>query len=343
MNNSKTQFYFLLAILAGIATFSFFIFHPFLHALILASVFAVVFQPLHQKILYLTQNRQGLAAFFTTIAVVVFILTPLVFLGIQIFGEAQHLYSSLVDGGGKETILNIFKELIDDFQRFFPATREFSVNIDQYLKQSLSWLLQNLGVIFSNFAQLLVSSFIFLIALYYLLKDGPKLKKTVVALSPLTDTDDEAIFKKLELAIDSVIKGNLTIAFIQGVLTTVGFAIFGVPNAVLWGTVTAIAALIPGIGTALVLIPGIIFLFLSGNDFSALGLLAWGIIAVGLIDNFLGPKLVGRGMQLHPLIVFLSVIGGIIFFGPLGFLLGPLTLSLFFTLLNIYSSLVKSK
>lgn len=343
MNNQKPQFYFLLAILAGIAVLSFFIFRPFLYALILASVFAVVFQPLHQKILSYTRNRQGVAALGTTVIIIIVILVPLIFLGIQIFGEAQQLYSSLTDGGGKNTILNVFRDLIEDLQRFFPAMGEFSINIDQYLKQGLSWLLQNLGAIFSNFAQLLVSSFIFLISLYYLLKDGPKLKKAVVALSPLTDTDDEAIFKKLELAIDSIIKGNLTIAFIQGVLTAVGFAIFGVPNAVLWGTVTAIAALIPGIGTALVLIPAIIFLFLTSNAFSALGLLVWGVIAVGLIDNFLGPKLVGRGMKLHPLIVFLSVIGGMIFFGPIGFLLGPLTASLLFALIDIYSSLVKAE
>ncbi len=342
MNNQKLQSYFLLVLLVGILILSFFILRPFLYALILASVFAVVFQPLHQKILYLTRNKQGLAAFFTTVAIVVFILTPLVFLGIQIFQEAQQFYSSLTAGGGKDTILNIFRDLTENLQSAgwrIPATSEFSINIDQYLKQGLSWLLQNLGAIFSNFAKLLVSSFIFLIALYYLLKDGQKLKKIVVALSPLADTDDETIFKKLELAVNSVIQGNLTIVFIQGILTAVGFAIFGVPNAVLWGTVTAIAALIPGIGTALVLIPAIIFLFLSGNTFSALGLLVWGVIAVGLIDNFLGPKLVGRGMQLHPLIVFLSVIGGIVFFGPIGFLLGPLTVSLLFALLAIYFSL----
>lgn len=99
------------------------------------------------------------------------------------------------------------------------------------------------------------------------------------------------------------------------------------------------AALIPGIGTALVLTPAIMFLFLKGEVFSGVGLIAWGMGAVGLVDNFLGPKLVGRGMRLHPLIILLSVLGGIGFFGPIGFLLGPLTISLLFALLNIYSSL----
>lgn len=326
MNSSKLQSYFLLAILTGVLVLTFFVFSPFLYALILASVFAVVVQPLHQKILASVRNRPGIAAMCTSVVIVIVILVPLVFLGIQIFGEAHQLYSSLTDGAGKNNILDIFKSLAG----------KFSIDIDQYLKQGLSLLIQNLGAVFSNFAKLFVSSFIFLITLYYLLKDGQRLKKTFIALSPLTDTDDETIFKKLESVVNSVVKGNLTIALIQGGLTALGFAIFGVPNAVLWGTVTAITALIPGIGTALVLIPAIIFLFLSGETPSAFGLLAWGVIAVGLVDNLLGPKLIGRGMQLHPLIVFLSVIGGLIFFGPLGFLLGPLTISLLVVLFDIY-------
>ena len=178
--------------------------------------------------------------------------------------------------------------------------------------------------------------FIFLVALYYLFKDGHKLKKAVVALSPLRDIYDETIFSKLALAINSVIRGSLTVALVQGILTAVGFAIFGVPNATLWGSVAAIAALIPGIGTALVLLPAIFYLFFNGETFFAVGLFLWGMTAVGLIDNFLGPKLVERGIRLHPFLILLSILGGISFFGPLGFLLGPLALSLFFVLLEIY-------
>ncbi len=332
MHNQKPQFYFLLAILAGICVLTFFIFRPFLYALVLAAIFAVAFQSIYQKIIILVRGWKGLAAFITILIAVIFIFTPLIFLGIQIFQEAQQLYLFLIDGSGKDTVLNIFNSLTENLQKYFPNAKEFSLNIDQYFKQILSWLIQHLGAVFSSFAKIMISSFLFLFALYYLLKDGQKLKKKIIALSPLTDTDNEIIFKKLELTVNSVIKGKLIISLIQGVLTAVGFAVFGVPNAVLWGTVAAIAALIPGIGTALVLIPAIIFLFLRGETPSALGLLAWGIGAVGLIDNFLGPKLVGRGMQLHPLIVFLSVLGGMLFFGPLGFILGPITISLLFTL-----------
>lgn len=343
MNSPKPQLYFLLILLAGIFVLVFFIFKPFLYVLALAIVFATVLRPIYQKIAGFTRGRQGLAALITILIGTILIFTPLVFLGIQIFQETQQLYSSLIESGGKNTILNIFNGLLSSFQNYFPAMQEFSVNINQFLKQGLSWLLQHLGSVFESFAKMAVNSFLFFVALYYLLKDGQKLKVAIIALSPLSDTDDETIFQKIEIAIGSVIKGNLLIALIQGILTSAGFAIFEVPNAILWGSIAAIAALIPGIGTALVLTPAIVFLFLKGNIFSAVGLIVWGVGAVGLVDNFLGPKLVGRDIQLHPMIILLSVLGGIGFFGPIGFLLGPLTISLLFALLDIYSSLMKKE
>ena len=130
-------------------------------------------------------------------------------------------------------------------------------------------------------------------------------------------------------------------ALIQGILTAVGFTFFGIPNATLWGSVAAITALIPGIGTALVLLPAILYLYFSGETLFAVGLLLWGMTAVGLVDNFLGPKLVERGMRLHPFLILLSVLGGVGFFGPLGFLLGPLVLSLLFALIEIYFAIKK--
>jgi predicted PurR-regulated permease PerM len=334
----RPQFRFLLVSLAGVAILLFFIFRPFLFSLLLAVILAVVFQPLYQRILKATRQHEGLAAIVTTLLVIIFILTPLTFLGVQILREAQQLYLFLTENSSKDIIFNVFKNLIDKAQLMFPGARDFSFNFntDQYLKSGTTWLLQNLGAIFSNLAQLLINSFIFLIAFYYLLKDGQKLRKTIIDLSPLGSTEDETILKKLESAINSVVRGNLLIAIIQGTSTAIGLTIFGVPNAVLWGTVAAITALIPGVGTSLVIIPSIAFLFLSDKIVPMLGLIIWGIVAVGLIDNFLGPKIVGRGMKLHPLLVILSVLGGVAFLGPVGFLLGPLAVSLFFTFLDIY-------
>jgi len=330
MNHQKSELYFLLIVLAGILILAFFIFKPFLYALVLAMVFATVFEPAHKKMLTITRERRGLAALLATVSVLIIVVVPIAFLSVQIFQEATQLYSSLD-----------VEDVMQNLKRFIPVPVELSVDFSQYLKQGLNWLLQHLGSLFSNVAKVTLGIFVFLVALYYLFKDGQKLKKAIVALSPLQDVHDETIFSKLALAINSVIKGNLVVAFVQGILTAIGFTIFGVSNAVLWGSVATIAALIPGIGTALVLIPAILYLFLSGKTIFAVGLLLWGATAVGLVDNFLGPKLVERGMRLHPFLILLSILGGIGFFGPLGFLLGPLILSLLFALLEIYFAISK--
>lgn len=335
MDREKSQIYFLFLLLALTAVLSFFILRPFLFAFVLALVFAVIFQPLHEKMLKYTFNHEGLAAFATTVVIVILIFTPLALLGAQIFQELKELYLSLA-GGGKDNILNALDKLAVISHRYFPSAQDITAGIDQYFKQGLSWLLNNLGAVFSNFAKMVMTAFLFIFSLYYLLKDGQKLRKKIINLSPLNDADDETIIKKLELAVSSVVRGNFAIAFIQGALTALGFTVFGVPNAILWGAAATVASLIPSLGTSLVFIPAIILLFAGGRVFSAVGLLIWGILAVGLIDNFLGPKLIGRGMQLHPLLVLLSVLGGIGFFGIIGFILGPIILSLLFTLFDIY-------
>ncbi|KKT76894.1 MAG: hypothetical protein UW70_C0009G0002 [Candidatus Peregrinibacteria bacterium GW2011_GWA2_44_7] len=180
-------------------------------------------------------------------------------------------------------------------------------------------------------------------ALYYAFKDGETFKKSLVSLSPLQDIHDIQIFNKLTLAINAVIKGNLTVALVQGAVTTVGLLIFGVPSAILWGSITAVTALIPGLGTSLVVIPSVLFLFFTGETISAIGLLIWGLTAVGLVDNVLGPKLVEKGMQVHPFLILLSILGGLGLFGALGFILGPILLSLLFALLEIYVTLRKEQ
>jgi predicted PurR-regulated permease PerM len=195
---------------------------------------------------------------------------------------------------------------------------------------------QNLGTIFAGVGQALLGFFLGLMAFYYLLKDGKKLTRAVVALSPLPDAYDEEILNKLAQAVNSVVKGSLVIAAIQGVLTGTGLMIFNVPNPALWGSVAAVAALIPGIGTSLVLLPAIVYLFLTGPIGSAIGLFVWGVIIVGLVDNVLGPKLIGQKVAVHPFLILLAVIGGLGFFGPIGFLFGPLVLSLLFALIEIY-------
>jgi predicted PurR-regulated permease PerM len=340
MKQKQSYPYFLLVGLVASLVVVYFIIEPFLGPLILAAVFAFLFQPIYQKFLHLFKKRESLAALCTTIIAIILVLIPIALLGTQILRESSELYYSLVNGGVNGFIGPI-KSLIDQARVVLPIPADFELNFTQYARQGLDFLVQNLGAVFSSFAKILLNSVVFLMALYFLLKDGRRLTDYFVALSPLADADDDIIVTRLKSSVTAVVKGNLTIGMIQGVLTGIGFAIFGVPNAALWGGVAAIAAFIPGVGTALIIIPAILYLFLTGNTFGGIGMLAWGMVAVGMIDNVLGPKLVGQGMRLHPLAVFLAVLGGLAFFGPLGFLLGPVAISLCLALIDIYSSLKK--
>lgn len=341
MNRQKSELYFLLILLSGIFILTFFIFRPFLFALILAIVFATIFDPVHKKVFIIMHEKRALAALFTTALVLVVVIVPLIFICMQIFQELTRLYSFLMQSGGAIDFFRGVGDAARELEKFVPLSVDFSIDFNQYAKQGLSLMMSYVGPIFANVAKMLVGIFVFLVALYYLFKDGKRLKGVIIGLSPLHDIHDKKIFDKLGLAINSVVKGNLAVAVVQGTLAAIGFYIFGVPNAVLWGSVAAIAALIPGVGTALVIVPAIIFLFVSGKTFFAIGLSLWGVAAVGLVDNFLGPKLVGQGTRLHPFLILLSILGGIGFFGPLGFLLGPLVLSLLFALLEIYLAISK--
>ena len=331
----------MLVLLVGIFLLAFFVFQPFLYSLILAVVFATVFKPLHKKILAFTNYRSGFAALLSAVCVLVITVTPLAFLGTQIFQEATQLYVSFAKNGATTDFSYAIHNALASLEKVVPLPITLSDNFNEYAERGLNWLLQHLDSVFSNIAKVFAGIFVFLIALYYVFKDGEKLKNALTALSPLQDTHDKTIFNKLEEAVNSVVKGNLTIALIQGAATSIGFFLFGIPSATLWGAVAAIAALVPGIGTTIVLAPAILYLFISGKTFFGIGLLLWGIIAVGLVDNLLGPKLVERGTRLHSFLVLLSILGGISFWGPLGFLLGPLTLSLLFALLEIYFTIQK--
>ena len=341
MQSERLRPYFLMIVLAAAIVLTALIFSPFFKPLSLAAVFAVVLQGLYKRISKLIGGWPSVAALLTVVVSVVLILLPLSLVGVLVGNEAREMYFSLEEGSGRSTISELFLSVDESFGGVIPGLGEFardlSANVDTYTKDALQWITGHAGDIFSSITSLLLSSFIFFIALYYLLRDGTRVRQILIELSPLSDRDDEGVFDRLELAVNSVIKGNLTIALVQGILTMIGFTLFGVPNAVLWGTAAAVAALIPGVGTALVFIPAVAFLFFTGETPQAIGLLVWGAIAVGLVDNILSPKLIGSGMRLHPLLVLLAVLGGIMFFGPVGIFLGPLSLSLLFALLSIYA------
>jgi predicted PurR-regulated permease PerM len=347
MHTKTLQLYFLLGLIALALVLSFRILAPFLAPLVLGAIFAVVLQPLYHRLTAFFKGRATLASFATVGITFIVLLVPLSLAGVQLVREAQDLYGAYSEGEGRFLLGSIIEKAAPVLEGIVPGApallENLSEEVDAYARSALNWIIQNLGAAFSGAAVLILELLIFFVTLYYLLRDGKALKDRLIALSPLADTDDEAVAGQLEIAVNSVLKGMLFVALIQGTLAGIGFAIFGVPNAVLFGLITAVAALVPVVGTALVLAPAVIYLVLTGDIASAIGLAIWGAVAVGLVDNFVGPRLMSSGMRLHPLLVLLSVLGGLSLFGPIGIFLGPLTLSFLMALLSLYTYLsVKS-
>lgn len=330
----RSTFFFLL--LAGVAVLTFFIFKPYLITLAVASTFAVVMQPLYRAILNIVRGQRSIASILTIVATSILIMAPLTLLGMQVVQEATGVYETISEQQEElsdDVLVNV-ERLIEGYVR--PYIPSFNLDLVAVLRQSLGWVTAHIGPVFSNTLQGILQFFLGLVAFYYLLKDGPSFIQTFIKLSPLTDANDRRIMQRLNTAINSIITGTLMIAVVQGVASGVGFWMFGVPSATLWGGAAALGALVPGVGTTIVLVPAVIYLFITGNTFQAIGLIIWGALAVGSIDNFLGPMLVGRGVRIHPMLILFSVLGGIAFFGPVGFILGPLVLSLLYALLDIY-------
>lgn len=342
---NKTHYYFFLMILIGVGILTFFIFYTYLTSLLLALVFSVMFRPFHRfvsRIFSKGEESSSLSTFITLAVISLLFITPMLLLGKQIYIESEQLYYGLTDEGSRSTLIHDLNSLSESLSLklygVFPAYNFDSFNITTYVQNFLEWAFANLDTIFSGFTKLAFQIFIMLFAIFYLLRDGGKFKRDVIALSPLADDYDSKIFSKLRQAIKSVVLGSLFVGVIQGFLTGLGFYIFGVPNPALWGSLAVIAALIPGIGTSLVLVPGILYLFFASTQLHAIGLFLWALLAVGLIDNFLGPMLVNRGIQIHPFLILLAVMGGLAYFGPIGFIAGPLVVALLVALLEIYKS-----
>jgi predicted PurR-regulated permease PerM len=345
MHGQSAQNYFLLFLLLGAAYVAALVVKPFFAPLVLGAVFAVVLQPLHKRIFVHVGKRESLAALSTVAVSIIIVLIPILFVSVQLIKEAQSLYQ----WAGATDIQRVFAELIEQngslLDSYIPnastALNDLSASIDDYVKSVASWILLNIGTAFSSIAALFLDLFIFLVTLYYLLRDGEKLLDHLVHLSPLNDSDDRRIIRKLEGAVNSVVKGKLAVAVIQGSLAGIGLALFGVPNPVVWGLIAVVVSLIPPVGTALVLVPAILYLAILGAPAAAFGLSLWSI-GVTVSDNILGPVLMSGGSDLHPLLVLLSVLGGLILFGPVGLFLGPLTIALLLALLSLYGFIVSA-
>lgn len=337
MDRSYLQTYFFVGLLLIATVLVFALFSPFLEVLVLSSIFGVVLTPLHRRIANKIGGRNGLSAFIVVILFAIVVITPTVFLTSQVINESRGIYTQLTSESQIDYIQKLTKTIETPVQKFIP---DFSVDIGQYAGVFADWITGHLSTILSSVINIVTGIVLIFISLYFFLKDGKKFKDILINLSPLKDKYDDEIFIKIKQTINSTVRGVLLVAVVQGVLSGIGMWVFGIPNATLWGSISAIASLVPGLGTAVVFIPAVLYMYIAGNVPFAIGLLLWGGLIVGLVDNVLGPYLYSKGTEVHQLIMLFSVLGGLSVFGPIGFIFGPLIIGLFFALIDIYQNLI---
>jgi len=334
MNRHILELGFFAVVLAGVILLTIFIFKPFWSALALGAVFAIVLYPVYEFILKDVRKHKSIAALLTILVFVIVVFLPLIFFGSLIFQEVTELAQS-------ETT-TFFGERAQDFKVYIEGILPVEVDVQGFTENTLRTIANNLGAFFAGFMQVIFGLFIMLIALFFFFHDADEIKKQILYLSPLADKYDERLIEKVKVAINSVVRGALIIAIVQGILTGLGFLVAGISNPALWGGVATITSLIPVLGTPVVILPAVGYLFFIGNIGAGIGLLIWGILVVGLVDNYLRPKLIGRDVKIHPLLILLSVLGGIAFMGSIGFVMGPVILALLFALLEIMPEIAKA-
>lgn len=330
--------YFIGALLLLFGGLSFALFIPFLTSLVLAIILAVIFSPLNEWISSKLPNHKKLPTLSTLITLTLVAITtvvPLIFFLSLLYAEISNLYEFITSKDQQSNIVeikNYSMRLLEKIPGFSPE----NINFKALFSEGFKSLLSNISTLFSNIASLTLGSFVFLWALFYFLRDGKLIQEQMFLISPLNESKNKKLLSNIKLAIYAIFRGMIAVSILQGVLCSIGFAIFGIPSPVFWGAVSTIAAFIPGIGTGLVIIPAITYLVLNHALLNAIGLTFWGLLPVGLIDNFLRPMMMAKDMKIHPFLVLLSVLGGLSAFGFVGLLLGPIITALFIALIEFY-------
>ena len=336
MKRTNGHFLLFLIIIAGIGTF--FVMKPFLVSIFLAFMLATMFSKANKKLAKRLRGHTFWSSILMCIWVMIVLIVPLFIVTAMTINEADQI---IKETQSKNINFNF------SFLENLPILE--SLDIQQASNDAVSQLtnsIQDVGnylftavkAIYSGASKFIFMLVVCFFALYYFFKDGDMILRKIMDLSPLPDYQEKEVFEKFNTMTIATIKGTLIIALVQGVLLGVTFWIAGVQAPTLWGLLTAIISIIPLLGAFLVWLPVGIFLLAIGNYWQAILVLIVGSLIISSVDNFLRPKLIEGETSLHPLLVFLSTLGGIAFFGPLGFVIGPVVITLLISFLEIYQT-----
>ena len=334
---------FVLLLAAGMTLLFGAVIWPFIQALILAAIFAGLARPLHLWLARKLGGREVLASALTLLILCLVVAAPLAaFLlvatkqAITVGNQAIPWIQQNFSGGGTFDAHGWLVQRFPTLTDYVPSQEELAGHAANAAKAVGGWLVgaaSSFGAGTANFA---VSLFVMLYAMFYFLKDGPAVLARLIHYLPLSHEDEVRMFQRFMSVARATVKGTLVIGLVQGALAGLAFWVAGIGGAAFWGAVMAFLSVVPGIGAALVWIPAVIYLLVTGQTLAGILLGAWCAGVVGTIDNILRPKLVGKDARMPDLLILVGTLGGIYLFGPAGFILGPVVCGLFLTSWDIY-------
>lgn len=305
---------------------------PFLPAVGWALALAIVVSPLHDW--FCRRLRPQLAATVTVLIVTVVILGPVALIGQQVISQAsdaveraqnEHWGEQLKSGVARNARLASAANWIQ--QRF---------EVDTQLRRAAERIGAALPAMLAGSAAALGQLFVALFALFFFMRDKGRILRALRRLVPLSPRETDEVFERIQNTISATLTGHILVHLIQGALGGIMFWFLGIPGALLWGTVMAIVSIVPVLGAFLVWVPAAIYLALTGAILKAVILTVWGAVVIGSIDNILFPLLVGNKIRMHTLPIFFAILGGLMFFGAVGIVLGPTTFAVTMALIEIW-------
>ncbi len=332
--------------LLGFCYLVFRILNPFLHTLGWAGVVGISTYPLYRRLRNRLHGRGTIAASIMTPLVVLTLVVPFVFFVFILGSEVTRVYQFLekiATGNAPDILASLSRNPY--VQPFMDKVRplmdmldlEIGTTLLPAMKKLAGFLLGYSTALIKNFFMMIIKLVLMVITLFYLYRDGESFLQRFLAVLPLDDTEVETLLETVRRVISAVIHGIILTCIVQGALGGIGFWFSGLPSPVLFGALMAIAALIPVVGTALIWLPGALWLMLQGDLVKGIILIAWGMFVVGMIDNLLRPFFISGKAHLSLFIIAIGVLGGVFAFGPLGVVTGPIGLALFLSIFEIYA------
>lgn len=330
-------------VLAAVVLFLFWqVLAPFAVTILTAGILAIAVSPIERQVRKVIKYPR-LSALVMVLGTFLVVVIPFFFSAIAVVDQAAEVVSTSI---GEDGWLSNFDLSTSVVVQSLPENVQAEINkIDLVTigRGAAEWTVSNIGSIFSSTVALILHTLILFIALYYILVDREKLKDLAFELSPFRDRLDNTIVARMVHTVRAVVMSAIVVSVIKGILAALGMTVFGVPGALLWGALCIIASQIPLFGVGLVMVPAAVYLFLTGHDLAALGVLIWSGVVVGLADNFLSPYILQGRTQMHPFLILISILGGLEAFGAIGFIIGPVVLAGLMVVLELYKSGILEK